>query len=68
VKYSPDNKTIAIGHADNTVELRQDDGTKSTPFPADSSILSFSPDGKTIATGSTEDVVTLWSPMVRKFI
>ena len=62
VKYSPDGKTIAIGRDDNTVELQQHDSPKSTPFPADSSILSFSRDGKTLATGSTEDVVTLWSP------
>jgi WD40 repeat protein len=65
VKYSRDEKTetIAIGHADNTVEIRQHNGSLSKTLLADSSILSFSsPDGKTLATGSTEDVVTLWSP------
>jgi WD40 repeat protein len=64
VSFSPDRKTIASAHEDNTVKLWSIDGTLLKTLTGHSDAVkgvSFSPDRKTIASASDDGTVKLWS-------
>jgi WD40 repeat protein len=62
--YAPDGRTLALGDADQTAQLRAEPGGEvqhTLKGHADAvTCLAFAPDGKTLATGSTDTVVKLW--------
>lgn len=62
IRFSPNNKVIAVASLDGTVRLWRNDG-KMIPLAGHSDIITdfnFSPDGQTIATASIDKTLKLW--------
>ncbi|MYA68613.1 WD40 repeat domain-containing protein, partial [Candidatus Poribacteria bacterium] len=64
IAFSPNGKTLAIGNADEPVQLwNVDTGEYTATLVGDQgrgTSVVFSPDGKTVATGSWDGTVRLW--------
>ena len=70
IAFSPDNKTLAIGISDGTVELwnvrrkQKSNAFKvsksSDRFESSVEVLSFSPNGKTLSATSSDGTIKLW--------
>ncbi|MEM7594849.1 MAG: TIR domain-containing protein, partial [Cyanobacteria bacterium P01_A01_bin.83] len=73
VAFSPDQKLIASGSADNTIILWRHDGTLLTTFKGHKgsvNAVTFSPNNQLIATASVDNTIKLWrtdGTLVRTF-
>ncbi|UBF29270.1 AAA-like domain-containing protein [Kovacikia minuta CCNUW1] len=63
INFSPDNKTIAVGGAYDTVLLHSLDSNKSRDIRPPQSVnsISFSPDGQMFVSGHGQGVIEIWS-------
>lgn len=66
IEYSPDGRTVAIGHYDRTIKLADaKDGRVHRTMHGHTNAVArvvFSPDGKLFASSSTDTTIKLWNP------
>ncbi len=60
IRFSFDNRIVALGSDNNTIELHERNGNLISTISGDSSILGFSHNNQTLVTSSPDDFLKVW--------